>query len=105
MVEFELWLEFEHWGASEQDDLENDFFNMQITFPDRRKYAFNIWTFKHFEQARCEASDKSKFSAGKYLLPPDLFVERLDRKLLEEICRELIKDGYMRDEWLVGDCI
>ncbi len=44
-----------------------------------------------------------EFLKGKYLLPPDLFVERLDRKLLEEIFAELIKDGYMRDEWLVNE--
>lgn len=103
MPAFELWLEFEHWVPNEQDNLDNDFFNMHVILPDGKKYTLNVWTFKYLEQARCEVKDTGEYLGGKYLLPPDLFVERLDRKLLEEIFAELIKDGYMKDEWLVNE--
>lgn len=101
MPKFELWLEFEHWIANDQNDLENDFFNMHVILPNGKRYALNVWTFKYLEQARYKAKDIGEFLGGNYLLPPDLFVERLDRKLLEEIFAELILDGCMKDEWLV----
>lgn len=80
MPAFELWLEFEHWVANEQDNPYNDFFNMHVILPDGKKYALNVWTFKYLEQAQCEAKDMGEFLGGQYLLAPDLFVERLDRQ-------------------------
>ena len=76
---------------------------MHVILSDGKKYALNVWTFKYLEQCCHKAKDMDEFLKGKYLLPPDLFVERLDRKLLEEIFAELIKDGYMKDEWLVNE--
>ena len=32
-------------------------------------------------------------------LPPDLFIERLDRGLLEEVVAGLLHHGGLRDEW------
>jgi hypothetical protein len=37
------------------------------------------------------------------LLPPDLFVHRLDRTLLERIVADLIAQGGLREEWEVLD--
>lgn len=37
MPAFELWLEFEHWVANEQDNPYNDFFNMHVILPDGKK--------------------------------------------------------------------
>ena len=35
------------------------------------------------------------------MLPPDLFVDRMDRELLESVVADLIESDQLRDEWLV----
>lgn len=98
---FELWLEFEHWVWSETDDPEDDFFNMMIIFPDGRKYALNVWTFKSIERARKDCRATGENLSGRYLYPPDLFIERLDRELVEEVVKDMLEHHGIKDEWLV----
>src|SRR5262245_54140456 len=77
---FELWLEFEHWEPKPDDDPTDDFFNMQVKLPDGRRYALNVWTFKFIQKARYPwPYEEGVGEPEEYLLPPDLFVERLDR--------------------------
>lgn len=57
MPDFGLWLEFEVWrAAGDSDDPHNDFFNMQITLADGRKYALNVWTCGSFPGLVAEAT-------------------------------------------------
>ena len=100
-TQFDLWLEFEHWQPEADDDPEDDFFNMALRLPDGRAYALNVWTFRFLERARLDDQQSGEALNGKYLLPPDLFVERLDRKLMEEIATDLIKRGQLLDDWLI----
>ena len=80
--EFELWLEFEHWQPQPDDDPTTDFFNMQVRLPDGRRYALNVWTFKFLHKARYPwPYEEGVGEPEEYLLPPDLFVERLDRSV------------------------
>jgi hypothetical protein len=37
---------------------------------------------------------------AKYVHPPDLFVERLDRSTLEAVITELLEKNEMKPEWL-----
>lgn len=98
---FELWLEFEHWEWKPDDDPTDDFFNMQVTLPDGRRYALNVWTFKFLQRARYPwPYDESIGKPEEYLLPPDLFVEYLDRGLLERIVGRMLASGEMKPEWL-----
>lgn len=94
--QFALWLEFEYW-EDDGSDPENDFFNMMVTLDGGATYALNVWTFKFFEQLR--ASDDCVRKG--YLTAPDLFVERLDRTLMEQVIASLIDTEGLRDEWLV----
>lgn len=102
MTTFELWLEFEVWrSAGNEDDSADDFFNMQVTLEDGRKYALNVWTFGSFPRLVAEAKLERQNLNGGYILPPDLFVDRMDRALLESVVQDLIHSGQMRDEWLI----
>jgi hypothetical protein len=98
---FELWLEFEHWEPGPDDDPEDDFFNMTVTLADGRRYALNVWTFKFIENARYPWPYQQGIGEPEeYLLPPDLFVQRLDRELLERAVRRMLVQGEMKAEWL-----
>jgi hypothetical protein len=100
---FEVWLEFEHWVPQEGDDPENDFFNMQIILQSGKTYALNVWTYNAIWRILNECRETGECLQGSYLLPPDLFVHRLDRKLLERIVADLIAHGGLRKEWEVPD--
>ncbi len=52
-------------------------------------------------RAIADDRDSGDRLAGKYLLPPDLFVERLDRGLLEAVISDLIARGEIREDWRV----
>src|SRR5882672_6947821 len=97
---FTLWLEFEQWEPTEADDPENDFFNMEIHLTTGETYTLNVWTFGFLDVARNVCETMGEHLKGKYLLAPDLFVERLDRKLMESIVADLIKDQSLKKEWL-----
>jgi hypothetical protein len=100
---FDLWLEFEHWGPAGAHGPEDDFFNMQVRLPDGRCYALNVWTFKFLERARREDVETGEGLSGKYMLPPDLFVARLERDLVTQTIADLIRRQGLKDEWLVRE--
>ena len=100
---FELWLEFEEWVAEAEDDPEDDFFNMKIRLASGSAYALNVWTYKFLERARRDDFHSREGLGGKYLLPPDLFVEKLDRALLEEVVSDLIRKDGLKQEWLCDE--
>jgi hypothetical protein len=102
--EFMLWLEFEHWIEEDAPiDYENNFCNMTITLPGGRAYALSVWTYAYCQQAMRESSDGPARLQGAYLLPPDLLVKRLDRKLIEAVVADLLKREELHNEWLVAD--
>ncbi len=102
---FSLWLEFEVCQPSPTKDPEDECCNMQITLDDRRVYALNVWTYKFLLRAIADERASGEGLGGKYLLPPDMFVERLDRGLLEAAVSDLIATGAIREEWRVPhDC-
>jgi hypothetical protein len=97
---FELWLEFEHTELSADDNPTDDFANIAIQFPDGRRYTLNVWTFSFMKRARYPLPYEMLGEQAEYLLPPDLFVERLDRPTLERVVGSLLQAGELRDEWL-----
>jgi hypothetical protein len=98
---FELWLEFEHWVAEPCDDPTDDFFNMLVRLADGRRYALNVWTFKFLQKARYPWPYQVGTGVPEeYLLPPDLFVERLDRGLMERVISQMLAKDEMKPEWL-----
>ncbi|VTR93623.1 Uncharacterized protein OS=Flavobacterium hydatis GN=IW20_03645 PE=4 SV=1 [Gemmata massiliana] len=98
---FQLWLEFEHWIPQEGDDLETDFFNMQVTLACGTKYALNVWTFKYLSKSIEECSETGEYLSGCYHSAPDLFVARLDRALIERVVADLIAQRALKEEWKV----
>ena len=101
--QFELWLEFEWWVLESDDDPTTNFFNMQITLPNAQRYGLNVWTYNYFTLARQQDQASAERLGGAYLLPPDLFVERLDRRLLEQIIADLIRTHQLREAWLIRE--
>jgi hypothetical protein len=99
---FALWLESELWEPSPTDDPEDECCNITITLDDGREYALNVWTYKFLSRAIADERDSGEGLGGKYLLPPDLFVERLDRRLLEAAVSDLIERDEIREEWRVS---
>ena len=120
---FELWLEFEHmqiaadapsnmgWHAvavlNKDGDLtppgpwaDETFFNMSITLADGKKYCLNVWTHKYFSRALIQDREDGNKLGGKYMLPPDLFVERADRQTVEEVVADLLRHSGLKDAWL-----
>ena len=100
---FDLWLEFEHWRPRKGDDPEDDFFTMQMTLPGGKTYALKVWTFKYLSRAVQECRSTGEHLGGSYLPAPDLLVERLDRKLLEDVVADLIAVGGLSRQWEVQD--
>ena len=102
---FKLWLEVEigDKGQPANRSTEN-FCNVVVECEDGRRYALNIWTYDFLPIARLESDVGTLLvEPAKYVLPPDLFVERLERKLLEDVFRQLFADDEMKDEWLAPE--
>lgn len=100
---FDLWLEFEHWEAQENDDPEDDYFNMHIIFSTGKRYALNVWTYKSLGRIVNGCEETGECMRGAYLLPPDLFVKRLDRDLIEKIICDLINNDRLKEEWRISE--
>jgi hypothetical protein len=98
---FRLWLEFEHIESASADSYD-DCFNMTVELDDGCKYAMNLWTFNFLERARRTPELESEALKGKYLVGPDLFVEKLDRGLLEQVVTDLLMTGQMKAQWLIA---
>jgi hypothetical protein len=101
--QFDLWLEFECWEPQADDDPRTDFFNMKISLPNGNSYGLNVWTYDYFAVARHSHDVTSDTLGGGYLMPPDLFVERLDRALLERVVAALIRTNQLREAWLIHE--
>ena len=96
---FDLWLEWELY-IDDYDPLD-DFANVTVTLPDGRCYAMNVWTYDYMRRAPYESLDNVTLTVPvDYLLPPDLFVHRLDRPTMERVVGQLLANGEMHDEWL-----
>lgn len=103
--QFDLWLEFElyipPYGSQSTDDPANDFANINVTLPDGRRYAMNVWTFAYLQQSRLEyAEEWGETEPSEYYSAPDLFVERLDRSTITRVVAKMLARGEIRDEWL-----
>ena len=97
---FELWLEFEHYEGLAGDP-RDDFCSIQVRLPDGRRYALNVWTFRFLHRARLPwPYEDTGGTPSDYVVAPDLFVERLDRPLLEAVVADLLRTGQLKDEWL-----
>ena len=98
----ELWIDIEE---GDQDQPANrqvqNFCNIAVEV-DGTRYALNIWTFDFLPLARREwpYDESAEQALASYLLPPDLFVERLDRPTIEAAIADLIANQQMRDEWI-----
>jgi hypothetical protein len=104
-IPFELWLETEIGEPNEQhaNRSHENFCNVSVTLKDGRRYALNVWTFDFLPLARFpwpyEANDDTQ--PADYVLPPDLFVECLDRVVIHRVITELLATDQMKTEWLV----
>lgn len=107
LTKFDLWLETEIGEPLDQvaNRPTENFCNISVTLEDGRRYALNIWTFDFLPLARFEWPYEAKSGAlpSLYLLPPDLFVERLDRQTIEKIISEMIEKEEMQEQWLCED--
>lgn len=78
---------------------------MTVRLADGRRYALNVWTFDFLPLARRpwphHANDDTQ--PAEYLLPPDLFVVRLDRGTIYHAIEDLLATDQMKSEWLVED--
>jgi hypothetical protein len=100
---FDLWLEFDRWLPQEGRDLEENFFNQMVTLQSGKRYALNVWTFKYLSRAIHDCWNNGECLGGAYLIPPDLFVERLDRNLIERVVADLIARGGLQENLEVHD--
>jgi hypothetical protein len=96
-TEFKLWLEFELWPEGSYDP-EDEFCNIHVELPDGSSYGLNVWTHKYLARSVEDDRESGENLAGRYTLPPDLFVERLGRALIEEVIAELLAQGLLRDD-------
>ena len=96
-VSFELWLEFEHYARgypAASDDPRVDYCNAMLTLPDGTSCGLNVWTFGYLSWLLQHHEDGSTLEQPRrFLLPPDLLVEVLDRASIEQAIRLLLRDG------------
>jgi hypothetical protein len=103
MPDFELWLE---WEIGEPDEPANrpqqNFANVGITLADGRRYSLNVWTFDFLPMARLPWPHEPQpgVQPAAYVLPPDLFVQSLDRQTMEAVVTEMLNAGDLRDQWI-----
>ena len=104
---FDLWLEFELWRrmpdapeGSPIYDPEDDFCNISVTLGDGATYAVNVWTFGYLARVRRELTETGESLGGRYLMPPDLFVDRLDRPTIQAVIEDMIIEGGLPETWL-----
>jgi len=100
--DFELWLEFELWEDGVKAPY-NDFFNMTITLANGLKYALNVWTYSYLQSAKAKARKDNEHVGGVYMPAPDVFIEKLDRRLIEVMVDDMIRNNLIKEEWLVTD--
>lgn len=107
MTDFKLWLEFEIGDPADQpaNRATENFANIMITLADGRRYCLNVWTFDFLPLARYSwPYEKNADEApAKYVIPPDLFVERLDRSTIQAAVSDMLAAGDLREEWLCDD--
>jgi hypothetical protein len=106
MTDFELWLEFEIGDPGEPGNRATEnFTNMVITLSDGRRYCLTVWTFDFLPLARhpWPYEKNADEVPAKYVIPPDLFVERLDRTSIQAIVSDMLAAGELRKEWLCTD--
>jgi hypothetical protein len=96
MIEFKLWLEFEEVDP-ENWDIENEFANIHVDFPDGRHYGINVWTFKFLGVSIKQDSESGETLNGSYQIPPDLFVKELTRDCIEKKNTDLLQKGHLED--------
>ncbi|MCX4024684.1 hypothetical protein H0A36_09720 [Endozoicomonas sp. SM1973] len=97
-LDFELWLEFEEWNDEYNEVCE--YFNMHVKLKNGNVYALNVWTKKVLEDSLQEDFEQSGL---KYLLLPDLVVDKANRDYLEKVVFRLISNEEMKESWLIGD--
>jgi hypothetical protein len=99
---FELWLETEEGDPTQPANSQTEnFCNIHVTLADGRRYALNVWTFDFLPLARYPWPYKvTSQELAKYVHPPDLFVERLDRSTIEAVVAELLENQEMKSDWL-----
>ncbi len=102
--DYKLWIETEMGDPIDQpaNRPTRNFCNIQIILEDGPIYALNLWTFDFLPLARLNwpYDENSGKAAASYVLPPDLFVERLDRPTIEKVVDSLFLNNEMRDSWL-----
>lgn len=99
---FRLWLEYEQYKNGEAP-IEERYFNMEITLHDGRKYALNVWVIDAVDEIIRETSASLGRLAGQYSPGPDLLVRHAERRLLEDIVADLIRQGHLKSAWLVAE--
>ncbi len=65
---------------------------------DGRRYGLNVWTYRMLERAHQADLTTGDHLGGAYLFPPDLFVARRDRSLLEAVVRDILASGQIPAE-------
>jgi hypothetical protein len=104
--EFELWLEFEIGDPTQPGNRPTqNFANIRIKVADGRRYALNVWTFDFLPHARYPWPYETQpaGTSSRYVVGPDLFVERLDRATIESVVAEMIARGELKPEWLLRE--
>jgi hypothetical protein len=93
MMDFTLWLEFEHLAQPADWDMTNDLCNIHVDFADGRHYGINVWTYDFLKTAVQADKAQGKNLQGSYLIPPDLFVKELSRECIEATIIDLLQVG------------
>ena len=104
---YTLWLEVETGEPLDQpaNRPTENFCNIRISTEDGVCYCLNVWTFDFLPLARYEwpYQRREEDRPSLYVIPPDLFVKRLDRETVTKVCDELFENGEMKEEWICID--
>lgn len=87
---FEFWCELDELKPADYDPA-CDCCDIVATMSDGRHYRFRVWTYSFLEELVSRDRESGERLGGKYMLPPDLFVERLDRDLLQRAVADMLE--------------
>ena len=93
----EIWIESEHTGGPMIGGKEftDDNVDVIVTFSDGRRFVGSFFTYDNIMTLTEKNRRTGELLSGKYFWSSDLIlIDRVDRKSIEAVIDDLIKEGY-----------
>ena len=95
-MQFEIWIEAEHWGPGEWQP-QNDVTDAIVTLEDGTRWVASFCAFAHVATLRANCASNGECLGGRYLWASDLIlVDDTSRASIDAVVRDLLATGEFR---------